>query len=174
MLLVLLAVMLTACDQPPFADQPKYEPYEAAWDWPEDQSALQPVPGTVSRDASLGPVPETLPVPLTQELLARGRQRYRIYCTPCHGKVGYGNGLVVQHGFPAPPSYHTARLRNASLRHFYDVISDGYGVMYSYAARVAPRDRWAIAAYIRALQLSQHAPVRTLTPRQRAKLEGRQ
>ncbi|MDN5851209.1 MAG: cytochrome c, partial [Nitrococcus sp.] len=174
LLWLLLAVMLTACDQPPFADQPKYEPYEAAWDWPDDQSALQPVPGTVSRDAMLGPIAQTLPVPLTQELLARGQQRYRIYCTPCHGQVGYGNGLVVQHGFPAPPSYHTERLRNASLRHFYDVISDGYGVMYSYAARVAPGDRWAIAAYIRALQLSQHAPVRILTPQQRAKLEDRQ
>jgi mono/diheme cytochrome c family protein len=94
---------------------------------------------------------------LTKALLVRGRQRFDIYCAPCHGRSGDGAGMVVQRGFPAPPSYHTDRLRHAADSHFYQVISDGYGVMYPYADRVTPHDRWAIVAYIRALQLSQHA-----------------
>jgi mono/diheme cytochrome c family protein len=97
------------------------------------------------------------PLPVTRALLACGQQRYNIYCAPCHGRSGDGAGMVVQRGFPAPPSYHTDRLRHAADSHFYQVISDGYGVMYPYADRVTPHDRWAIVAYIRALQLSQHA-----------------
>lgn len=97
------------------------------------------------------------PLPMTKALLARGQQRYDIYCAPCHGRSGDGAGMIVQRGFPAPPSYHTDRLRSAPDSHFYQVISDGYGVMYPYADRIAPHDRWAIVAYIRALQLSQHA-----------------
>ena len=86
---------------------------------------------------------------LTPQLLARGRERYDIYCAVCHGATGEGNGEIVQRGFPAPPTYHSERLRNAPIGHFYDVITNGYGVMYPYATRVAPNDRWAIAAYIR-------------------------
>jgi len=97
------------------------------------------------------------PLPLTKALLTRGQQRYDIYCAPCHGRSGDGAGMVVQRGFPAPPSYHTDRLRRAADSHFYQVISDGYGVMYPYADRITPHARWAIVAYIRALQLSQHA-----------------
>jgi mono/diheme cytochrome c family protein len=97
------------------------------------------------------------PLTLTPELLERGRERYDIYCAVCHGLTGTGNGEVVQRGYPAPPSYHSERLRQAPLGHFYDVITNGYGAMYSYAGRVEPTDRWAIAAYIRALQLSQQA-----------------
>ena len=93
----------------------------------------------------------------TDALLARGRERYNIYCAPCHGLSGDADGIIVQHGFPAPPSYHDERLMKAPASAFYDAITNGYGVMYSYAARVAPRDRWAIVAYIRALQLSRHA-----------------
>lgn len=92
-----------------------------------------------------------------REVLDRGRERYNIYCTPCHGLNGYGDGMVVKRGFPPPPSYHIARLKNAPIGHFYDVISNGYGAMYSYAARVPPEDRWAIAEYIRVLQKSQDA-----------------
>ena len=99
----------------------------------------------------------TIAPPITQALLERGQERYRIYCTPCHSLLGDGNGMVVQRGFPHPPSYHEPRLREAPIDHFYDVITYGYGVMYSFAARIAPMDRWAIAAYIRALQLSQNA-----------------
>ena len=110
------------------------------------------------------------PPPLTLALLQRGQQRFRIYCTPCHSELGDGNGMVVQRGFPHPPSYHIDRLRQAPTQHFYDVITDGHGVMYSFAARVAPRDRWAIAAYIRAVQLSQHARADDLSPAERQAL----
>jgi mono/diheme cytochrome c family protein len=97
-------------------------------------------------------------------LLERGRERFNIYCAPCHGQSGDGAGMVVQRGFPAPPSYDTEALRAAPDSHFYDVITDGYGVMYPYADRIGPNDRWAIIAYIRALQLSQSAPRERLTP----------
>ena len=96
------------------------------------------------------------PPKLDLALIERGQDRYRIYCTPCHSELGDGNGMIVQRGFPKPPSYHTERLRNAPTQHFYDVITNGYGAMYSFAGRVAPPDRWAIAAYIRALQASQN------------------
>lgn len=100
--------------------------------------------------------------PVTLALLERGQERFRIYCTPCHSKLGDGNGMVVQRGFPPPPSYHIDRLRQAPVRHLYDVITNGYGAMYSFAERVQPADRWAIVAYIRALQRSQHATVADL------------
>ncbi|HZD52868.1 MAG TPA: cytochrome c, partial [Woeseiaceae bacterium] len=90
--------------------------------------------------------------------LARGRERYGIYCAPCHGGIGDGDGMIVHRGFPRPPSFHAGRLRQASARYFVRIITDGKGDMYSYAARVAPADRWAIAAYVKALQLSQHVP----------------
>lgn len=115
-----------------------------------------------ANDAAQGQ--QALTQPLTRALLRRGQERYAIYCAVCHGSVGDGRGPVVQRGFPAPPSYHIARLRDAPDRHFYDVITHGHGVMYSYADRVEPADRWAIVAYIRALQLSQHAPVGELAP----------
>jgi mono/diheme cytochrome c family protein len=95
--------------------------------------------------------------PVTLDLLQRGQERFRIYCTPCHSEIGDGRGMITQRGFPPPPSYHTKELREAPPQHFYDVITNGHGAMYSFAARVAPADRWAIVAYIRALQLSQNA-----------------
>ena len=110
------------------------------------------------------------PPPVTLALLERGQQRFRIYCTPCHSEVGDGRGMIVQRGFPPPPSYHIARLRDAPVEHFYDVITNGYGVMYSFAYRVQPEDRWAIAAYIRALQRSQDATAADLTPEERLAL----
>jgi len=97
------------------------------------------------------------PFPITQQLLSRGQERYNINCTPCHGASGEGNGIIVQRGFPAPPSFHIPRLENAPVGHYFDVISHGYGAMYSYASRVEPRDRWAIIAYIRLLQQSRKA-----------------
>ena len=96
-----------------------------------------------------------IPYPMTMALLARGEERFAIYCAPCHSPLGDGDGMVARRGFPHPPSYHTDRLRAAPDRHFFDVITQGYGVMASYADRVSPQDRWAIVAYIRALQLSQ-------------------
>jgi mono/diheme cytochrome c family protein len=96
---------------------------------------------------------------LNAALLARGREQFDVFCSPCHDRVGNGHGMIVQRGMPKPPSFHIDRLRTADDQHFFDVITKGYGVMYSYAARVPPRDRWAIIAYIRALQLSQNASV---------------
>src|SRR6185312_14393767 len=110
------------------------------------------------------------PYPVTASLLARGRQRFDIYCAPCHGALGDGDGYIVRRGFPSPPSYHIARLRNAPDRYFVDVMTNGYGLMYSYADRVSPADRWAIVAYIRALQASQHAAVAALSPAEKANL----
>ena len=114
----------------------------------------------------------TFPIHLTQAVLQRGRQRYDIYCMPCHGVTGDGDGIVVQRGFPAPPSYHIDRLRDAPVGHFFDVMTRGYGVMYPYASRVPPADRWAIVAYIRALQLSEHATLADVPSNQLAKLNG--
>lgn len=111
--------------------------------------------------------------PLTQALLQRGQERYTIYCMPCHSPVGDGDGPVVRRGFPPPPSYHEQRLRDAPDRYFYDVISRGYGIMPSYADRVDPQDRWAIVAYLRALQLSQHATVAELPAALQAALQAK-
>jgi mono/diheme cytochrome c family protein len=105
-------------------------------------------------------------------LLERGRERYDIYCSPCHDFSGYGHGTVPARGFPQPPSFHIPRLASAPSRYFVDVITHGHGVMYAYADRVRPADRWAIAAYIRALQLSQDAPVASLSPQERSNLAG--
>ena len=113
----------------------------------------------------------TFPFPITREVLERGRERFDIHCAPCHGRTGEGNGMIVQRGFPAPPSYHIDRLREAPVGHFFDVITQGYGIMYPYAARIEPVDRWAIAAYIRVLQKSHDVTVAQLPPQERAKLE---
>src|SRR5204863_7946483 len=104
--------------------------------------------------------------------LERGRQRFNISCAPCHGAAGYGDGMVVQRGYSRPPSYHTDRLRQAPAGHFFDVVTNGFGAMPSYAAQVPVRDRWAIVAYIRALQLSQNGTINDLPPDMRAKLSG--
>ncbi len=106
----------------------------------------------------------TFPMPVTRELLTRGQQRFDIYCAVCHGATGEGNGMIVQRGFPQPPSLHEERLLEAPPGHFFNVMTNGYGVMYSYASRVSPEDRWAIAAYIRALQLSEHAAAADADP----------
>jgi mono/diheme cytochrome c family protein len=113
------------------------------------------------------------PLPITLPLVARGRDRYDVYCAPCHSRTGEGDGMIVRRGFPAPPSYHSERLRNAPDSHFFQVISNGYGVMYPYADRITAEDRWAIVAYIRALQLSQHAPAAQLDAQDVAALSDR-
>lgn len=128
----------------------------------EGQSLAQGGPATV-------PVYSN-PLPITSALLARGRERFNIYCAPCHSTAGDGDGMIARRGFPAPPSYHTERLRNAPDSHFYQVISNGYGIMYPYADRITPQDRWAIVAYIRALQLSQHTPASMLSKQDLAEL----
>jgi mono/diheme cytochrome c family protein len=111
--------------------------------------------------------------PITLALLQRGQERFDIYCAPCHSVAGDGDGFIARRGFPHPPSYHTDALRAAGDAHFYAVITDGYGAMYSYASRLTPEDRMAVVAYIRALQLSQHASLDDVPPDQRAALEAR-
>jgi mono/diheme cytochrome c family protein len=151
--LLSLASLLAACDN--MANQPKLNPYELPYgsqiNWP-----VKPAPHAIARDDELRP-PSAPPV--TMALLQRGQQRFDINCSPCHGRTGEGNGMIVQRGFPHPPSYFSDKLLNAPNEHFYDVITHGYGVMYSYADRVEPADRWAIIAYIRALQASATASV---------------
>lgn len=181
--LALGVALLAACGNNMRA-QPRYEPLDQSSFFANGQSARPIPPDTVARGQLQtdqarytglvnGTPVAALPVPLTRQLLQRGEERFDIYCAPCHGRAGDGQGMIVQRGFPAPPSFHTDRLRAAPIGHFYDVITNGYGVMYSYADRVSPDDRWAIAAYIRALQLSQHADINDLTPAERSKLEGK-
>ena len=162
--LAVAAMVLAAiggCDD--MANQPKRLPYELPADasQPANWPAIPPV-GIVARDDK--PVP---PPPLTLALLQRGRERFDIACAPCHDRAGTGHGMIVERGFPAPPSYHIARLREAPAQHFYDVITNGYGIMFSYADRVTPADRWAITAYIRALQASTAAQLADVPPDQR-------
>jgi mono/diheme cytochrome c family protein len=165
-------------------NQPSGQPLARSDFFQDNQMASRPlVPNTVAR-GQLNENEEfftgkkgtnlvtALPVALNRELLERGRERFEIYCSMCHGRTGEGNGMIVERGFPRPPSYHIDRLREAPIGHFFDVITHGYGIMYSYAERVEVSDRWAIAAYIRTLQLSQNIRVAELTPDERAQLEG--
>lgn len=160
-----LTIALAACNN--MANQPKLNPYELPYGsglrWP-----VTPPAHIVARDQPLRP---PSPPPLTMALLQRGRQRFDIYCAPCHGRLGDGNGIIVQRGFPRPPSYYIDRLRKAPSQHFYDVITHGYGVMYPYADRVDPADRWAITAYIRALQASASASIADVPPEKRSALQ---
>ena len=161
--------------------QPKYLPYEPTDFFSDGRSERQPVPGTVARgelrvDELLysgtenGVESNRFPFPITRADLERGRERYNVYCTPCHDYTGSGRGMIVQRGFPQPPSYHIQRLRDAPVGHFYQVMTNGFGAMYSYAARVDPADRWRIAAYIRVLQLSENARIDDVPEADRAKL----
>jgi cytochrome c553 len=163
-------------------NQPKYKPLAESELFADGASARPLVPHTVARgylndDEHFytgkinGVLVETFPFPITRDVLQRGRERFDIYCSVCHGRTGDGNGMIVQRGFPVPPSYHIDRLHQAPVGHFFNVMTNGYGVMYSYAARVDPPDRWAIAAYIRALQLSHNARPEDVPPGERTKLE---
>jgi hypothetical protein len=161
--------------------QPKYLPYEPTDFFADGRSERQPVPGTVARGQlrldelmftgrENGVVADKFPFPITKADLDRGRERYNVYCTPCHDYTGSGRGMIVQRGFPQPPSYHIQRLRDAPAGHFFEVITNGFGAMYSYAARVEPADRWRIAAYIRVLQLSRNAKIGDVPESDRARL----
>jgi len=158
-LLLLAPPMLAGCDD--MAHQMKRNAYSNA----------AVAPGKTPAEVVQYQSRPVTPPPVTLALLQRGQQRFRIYCTPCHSELGDGHGMIVQRGFPAPPSYHISRLHDAPVQHFYDVITNGYGAMYSFADRVQPADRWAIAAYIRALQRSQSATVADLTAEQKAALQ---
>ena len=177
----LLAVSLgTGCYQR-MAATPRYDPFEPSGFFADGTSA-RPLPAdTVARgqlrdDPALftgkvgGADVDQFPIAVTREVLQRGQQRFDIYCAPCHGRVGDGDGMIVQRGFSPPPSYHSDRLRQAPVGHFFDVITNGFGAMPSYAAQVEVRDRWAIVAYIRALQLSQNATLGDVPPEARGQL----
>jgi mono/diheme cytochrome c family protein len=149
-------------------NQPKYRPLRASSFFADTSSARPLVEGTIARgtletDAAFftgknGALFVTeLPFPVTQGVLDRGQERFGVYCTPCHDATGSGRGMVVQRGYPQPQSFHSDRLRQIEIGYFFDVMTNGFGRMPDYRAQVAPRDRWTIAAYIRALQLSQHA-----------------
>lgn len=146
------AVLLAACNQNlTMSDQRKLDEYERSTVFRNGKVLQSPPPGSVSREQDLGNVLADKP-PMTLALVQRGRERFDIFCSECHGPVGDADGMVVQRGFPKPPSFHDARLVDAPDEHFVDVITNGHGVMFSYADRVPPADRWAIVAYIRALQ----------------------
>jgi hypothetical protein len=162
-------------------NQPKAIPLRESMFFKDTSSARPLVEGTVARgtlqdDAAFftGKIGATevdaLPFALTAEVLDRGEQRFNIFCTPCHGMAGQGDGMIVRRGYRQPPSYHIDRLRQVPIGHFYDVMTNGFGAMPDYRAQIAPRDRWAIAAYVRALQLSQHAPAAEFPQEERQKL----
>lgn len=165
-------------------DQPKLKPYRSSQFF-ADGSGMRALPahtvarGSLQEDAHFftgrladGSMATELPMPMTKALLKRGQDRFTIYCTPCHGQVGDGRGMVVRRGYKQPTSYHDERLRQVPIGYFFDVMTNGFAVMPSYAPQLPPEDRWAIAAYIRALQLSQHVDVSTLTAEQRAALDA--
>ncbi|MGE5506768.1 MAG: c-type cytochrome [Actinomycetota bacterium] len=159
--------LLAACNQD-MVTQEKAMPTEASDVFADGKVEQAPPVGTVSREV-LPARPE-----LTPALVERGRERFGVWCAPCHGVAGDGDGIIPRHGFPHPPSYHIDRLRRAPAAYFVQVIGGGHGVMYSYADRVAPADRWAIAAWIEVLQASQGTPVAQLSPEQRERVEAGQ
>jgi hypothetical protein len=180
--LILGLFLLTGCRRDMF-QQPRNNPLSSSDFFEDGAGSRSLVPHTLARGhlnedeqfytGKIGTnLVTTFPFPITRAVLERGRERFNIDCALCHGNAGDGRGMIPQRGFPAPPSYHIDRLRQAPVGHFFDVISHGYGVMYSQASRVEPADRWAIAAYIRALQLSQDARVSDLSAEERAKLES--
>src|SRR6202795_2663945 len=162
-------------------NQPKYTPLRASDFFPDGRSARAPVPGTVARGQLredtvfyTGKVGDqfaaTFPMPVTLALLERGQERYNIYCAPCHARTGNGFGLVVQRGYRRPVSFHDPRLRAAPPGYYFDAMTRGFGAMSDYTAQLSPADRWAVAAYVRALQFSQHASLTDLPPVQREQL----
>ncbi len=163
------SLLLGGCGDHSMTQQNRYGTFTPAALFDNGTEAQQLPTGTVAQGDLERAQQASRPPQVDAQLLARGRERFDIYCSPCHGLAGNGDGMIVQRGFPHPPSYHTARLRAAPAQHFFDVITNGYGVMYSYASRVEPRDRWAIVAYVRALQESQRAKLADV-PQLRSKL----
>jgi mono/diheme cytochrome c family protein len=177
----LAALAVTACRQD-MHDQPKYSALEQTSFFPDRSSARPPLAGTVARgdlredtvlytgkendaDASV------FPFPVDERVMARGQERYNIYCSPCHGLTAEGNGMIVQRGFSRPPSLLEPRLREMPPGHYFDVVTNGFGAMPDHAAQIKPRDRWAIAAYIRALQLAGSATLDDVPAAERSRLQ---
>jgi mono/diheme cytochrome c family protein len=182
LLVVCPAVLLLAGCRQDMHDQPNYSTYEQSDFFADGQSARPLVEGTVPRghlneDTLLytgkqGDDDATMfPFPVTEQVMARGQERFNIYCSPCHGRTGQGDGMIVRRGYRRPPSLSDDRLRDAPVGHFFDVITNGFGAMPDYAVQVQPADRWAIVAYIRALQLSAHASLDEVPAADRGKLD---
>ena len=171
-MLLLLAglTVLAGCKREDMYVQRYYRNWNSSEFFANGTGMRHPPEGTVARI----PYQATVPAPtvITAALLERGHERYSIYCTPCHGRAANGEGMIVQRGFPHPPSFVEGSLRTADNQVFYDAIAKGYGAMYSFATRVDPADRWAIIAYIRALQRSQNTAVASLPPDLQAKLDA--
>jgi mono/diheme cytochrome c family protein len=179
-----LLLTLAACRQD-MHDQPKYQPFEYS-PFFDDHRASRPIPpGTVARghleaDTALykgmvgSALVEEFPSPVTREVMERGHERFDIYCSPCHDRVGSGHGMIVQRGFKQPPALTDQRLRDIPVGYLFQTVSNGFGTMPGYAAQIPARDRWAIVAYVRALQLSQHAVIDDVPPEERADLEKQQ
>jgi mono/diheme cytochrome c family protein len=179
---VLLAALLAAAAcHDPMQDSGRIKPLEPSAFFADGMSARPSVPGTIPRgdlatDRHLeegrigGALADRFPMPVTSELIERGRERYEIFCAPCHDSTGSGRGMVVRRGFRAPASFHDPRLRDAADGHFVDAVRNGFGAMPPFRAQVGAEDRWAVTAWIRVLQLSQHAPVTRLTVAERARL----
>lgn len=166
----LLSLLTTAGCRQNMHNQNRLEPYESSAFFADGQGSRQTPAGTVPRSA----FGETMqaPPPVTMELLRRGQQRYDIFCSPCHGRTGDGLGMIVRRGYKQPPSFHEPRLRSAPAEHFVTTVTEGFGVMPSYAEEVSPEDRWAIAAYIRALQYSQNAHLAEIPANRRQAVES--
>jgi len=176
-----LLLALAACRQD-MHDQPKYRGLRGSDFFADGQGARPLVANTVARghlndDALLATGKEgqndatEFPFPVTEQVMARGHERFDIYCSPCHGRTGEGNGMVVRRGFRRPPSYAEDRLRDAPIGHFYDVITNGFGAMPDYQTQIPVNDRWAIVAYVKALQLSLYAPLEDVPAADRSKLD---
>jgi len=181
-LLVVFAVLTAAACRQDMHDAARYDALEASTFFADGQSARPLVANTVARgllrqDEHLyagrvnGQLTDTFPMPVTAEVMARGQERYNVFCAPCHGPTGMGDGMIVRRGFRAPPSYHEERLRTAPVGYYFDVMTNGFGAMQDYAAQVPVADRWAIAAYMRALQLSQRATINDVPADRRADLD---
>jgi mono/diheme cytochrome c family protein len=180
LLTLLLLLSLTACRQD-MQDQPRYKPLAESDFWSDHRSARPAVEGTVARGflridearytgKIAGEDIDEFPIPIAREDIERGRTRFNIYCTPCHGRLGDGNGMVVLRGYRQAASYYTDKLMKAKDGHFFDVITNGFGAMPSYASRIVPDDRWRITAYIRALQFSESAKLTDVPADQRQNL----
>ena len=178
---VLLVVAGSACRQD-MHDQPKYVPLRQSTFFNDARSARPVVEGTVARgqlhDDELmytgkvnGVDAAMFPMRIDAAVMARGQQRFNIYCSPCHGRTGQGDGMVVRRGYRRPPSLHQDRLRDAPVGHFFDVMTNGFGAMPDYAAQIKVEDRWAIVAYIRALQLSEHATLADVPAVDRSRIQ---
>lgn len=186
--LVASLFLITGCDVVPMhmRNQPRYDTFEESPLFADGLASRKPPENTIPRgewgelmmDEALftgmenGEFVETIPIEVDREVLLRGRERFDIFCSPCHGRVGDGQGMIVQRGFQQPQSFHFEAVREQPDGYFYDVMTNGFGAMYSYASRINPEDRWAIVAYIRALQFSQNVPLDSLPDDMRQEIEA--